>query len=70
MTRTDAFMFALKKVLEQHRTYIDGQEVRSIQLTISLNRDGDANVVVSPRTEDTIVGCYEGHSRIEKFSFT
>ena len=63
-------MFALKKVLEQHRTYIDGQEVRSIQLTISLSKDGNANVVVSPRTEDTIMGCYDGHSRIEKFSFT
>lgn len=70
MTRTDAFLFAIKKVLTAHRTYIDGAEVRSIQLTVSLNSEGKANVTISPRTEDVVMDCYDGHARSERYVFT
>jgi hypothetical protein len=69
MTRTDAFLFAIKKTLERQREYIDRHEVKSIQLVISLNRNGEASVTLSPRTEDTVVGCYEGHARVTRHEF-
>lgn len=70
MTRTDAFLFAVKKVMDQQRTFIDGCDVKSIQVTVSLNRDGQANVNISHRTEDTITGCYDGVKRHDRFSFS
>ena len=70
MTRTDAFLFAIKKVVEQRRAFIDACDVRSIQLTVSLNRDGQANVNISHRTEDTVVGCYQGNGRYDSYNFS
>lgn len=70
MTRTDAFIFAAKKVIERQRGYLDGANVRSIQLHISLDENGKANVTVTPRTEETVVGCYDGNARIERHQFS
>ena len=70
MTRTDAFLFAMKKVIEGKRTYIDHFDVRNIQLNITISKDGVANAVISQRSEETVVGCLEGISRIDKYSFT
>lgn len=70
LTRTDAFLFALKKVIEQHRAYIDSSEVRSLQLTIALNREGQANVTVSPKAEHTVIDCYDGPKRHDRFIFS
>lgn len=70
MTRTDAFLFAVKKVVEQQRTFIDSCDVRSLQITVSLNREGVANVNLTHRTEDTVVGCYEGNGRLKKYLFS
>lgn len=70
MTRTDAFLFAIRKTMERQRSYIDQHEVRSIQLIISLNQKGEASVTLSPRTEDTVVGCYEGNARVSRYEFS
>lgn len=70
MTRTDAFLFAVKKVVEQQRVFIDSCDVRSLQITVSLNREGVANVNLTHRTEDTVVGCYEGNGRLTKYVFS
>lgn len=70
MTRTDAFLFAVKKVLDQQRNFIDSCDVKSIQVTVSLNRDGQANVKISHITEDTVMGCYEGTKRHDRFLFS
>ncbi len=70
MTRTDAFAFAIKKVMESKRNFIDTCDVRSIQITVSLNKDGQANVNMTHRTEDTVIGCYEGVRRMDKYSFS
>ena len=69
MTRCDAFLFAIKKVMEQQRPFIDSCEVKSIQVTVSINKEGVANVNVSHRTEDTVVGCHQGNSRFDKYAF-
>ena len=70
MTRADAFLFAIKKVLDSKRNFIDACDVRSIQLTISLNREGQANVHMTHRTEDTVVGCFDGIKRLDRYNFT
>lgn len=70
MTRTDAFLFAVKKVMEQQRTFIDACDVKSIQMTVALDREGKASVNISHRTEDTIMGCYDGIKRHDRFSFS
>lgn len=70
MTRTDAFLFAVKKVLDGQRGLIDSCEVRSIQITVALNRDGQANVHITHRTEDTVVGCFDGAKRLERYDFS
>lgn len=70
MTRTDAFLFAVKKVVEQQRHFIDSCDVKSLQITVSLNRDGQANVNITHRTEETVVGCYQGNGRWDKHIFT
>ncbi len=70
MTRTDAFLFAVKKVIESRRAYIDQFGVQNIQLTIALNKAGDASVMISERAEDVVVGCFEGNGRVSKYSFT
>jgi len=69
MTRTDAFLFAIKKALEEHRGYIDRCEVKSLQLTVVLSSEGKAKVDLSQRTESTVVGCFEGNGRMEKYAF-
>lgn len=70
MTRSDAFLFAIKKMMEQHRAYIDSHDVRSMQLTISINKAGDAHVVISPRSEDTVMGCFDGAKRLDRYDFS
>lgn len=70
MTRTDAFLFAIKKVIEGKRSYIDSFDVRNIQLNITISKDGVANAVISQRSEETVVGCLEGTARIDRYSFT
>jgi hypothetical protein len=70
MTRTDAFLFATRKVLEGKRQYIDHCEVRSIQLTITLNKEGVASAVLSQRSEETVVGCLDGISRVDRYNFS
>lgn len=69
LSRTDAFCFAVKKALEKQRAIIDECEIRSVQITIALNRNGQANVTVSHRTEDVIMGCYDGYSRNDGYIF-
>lgn len=69
MTRTDAFLFAIKKALEEHRGYIDRSEIKSLQVTVILNSEGRARVDLSPRTETTVIGCFEGNGRTEKYAF-
>lgn len=69
MTRTDAFQFAARKVIERQRPYIDMMNVKSIDIHITINEAGKANVIVTPRHEETIIGCHEGVQRIEKYSF-
>ena len=70
MTRTDAFLFAVKKVVEQQRSFIDGADVKSLQITVSLNRDGQANVNMTHRTEETVIGCFDGIKRMDRYNFT
>lgn len=70
MTRTDAFTFAIKKVMEGKRNFIDTCDVKSIQITVSLNKDGQANVNMTHRTEDTVIGCYDGVRRLDKYAFS
>lgn len=70
MTRTDAFLFAISKVMEQQRQFIDACDVKSIQVIVSMGREGQANVNISHRTEDTVVGCYEGTKRHDRFKFS
>lgn len=70
MTRTDAFIFAARKVIERQRGYIDGSNVRSIQLHIALDEHGKANVTVTPRTEETVIGCFDGNAKVERYSFS
>lgn len=70
MTRADAFLFAIKKVMEGKRAFIDSCDVRSIQLTVSINKDGQANVNMTHRTEDTVIGCFDGVKRLERYNFT
>ncbi len=69
MTRTDAFLYAVKKVVERQRAYIDSVDVRSIQIHITLDHNGKANVVMTPRTEETVIGCYEGNTRVDRYQF-
>lgn len=70
MTRTDAFVKAAKIVIESRKGYIDSFDVRSIQLTITLDKEGRASVVINQRSEDVVMGCLEGPSRISRFDFT
>lgn len=70
MTRTDAFLFAIKKIVDQQRAFIDGYDVRSMQITVSLNRDGQANVNITHRTEETVLGCFDGNKRMDRYNFT
>lgn len=70
MTRTDAFLFAIKKIVDQQRAFIDGYDVRSMQITVSLNRDGQANVNITHRTEETVIGCFDGNKRMDRYNFT
>lgn len=70
MTRADAFLFAIKKVLEGKRAFIDSCDVKSIQLTVSINSEGKASVNMTHRTEDTVIGCFDGVQRIERYNFT
>lgn len=70
MTRTDAFLFAVKKIVETRRPYIDKFDVRTIQLTVSLSKDGNASVVINEKSEDIVIGCFDGNSRVSKYSFT
>ncbi len=69
MTKTDAFLFAIQKMLDQQRQFIDACDVKSIQLTVALNRDGQANVVMNQRTEDVVLGCFQGNSRNDRYAF-
>lgn len=69
MTKTDAFLFAIRKMLDQQRQFIDTCDVKSIQLTVALNRDGQANVVMNQRTEDVVLGCFQGNSRNDRYAF-
>lgn len=69
MTRADAFLFAIKKVIDEQRALIDGHDVRSIQVTVSLGNEGKANVHISHRTEHTVVGCYDGIRRHDRYEF-
>lgn len=70
MTRSDAFLFAIRKVIEQQRNFIDACDVKSIQVIVALNSEGKANVNISHRTEDTVVGCYNGNGRYDKYLFS
>lgn len=70
MTRTDAFAFAIKKVLEGKRAFIDAADVKSLQITVSLNKDGQANINMTHRTEDTVIGCFEGVRRLTRYDFS
>jgi hypothetical protein len=70
MTRTDAFLFAMKKVIEGKRTYIDSFDVRNIQINITISKDGIANAVVSQRSEETVVGCLDGVRKVDRYSFS
>lgn len=70
MTRTDAFSFAIKKVLEAKREFIDGAAVKSLQITVSLNKDGQANINMTHRTEDTVIGCFDGVRRLTRYDFS
>lgn len=67
MTRTDAFLFAVKKIIEQQRAFIDSCDVKSIQVTVAINGEGKANVNISHRTESTVVGCYDGNGRVDRY---
>lgn len=70
MTRTDAFLFAIRKVLDGKRSMIDACEVRSIQITVALSKDGQANVNMTHRTEETVIGCFDGVKRLERYDFS
>lgn len=69
-TRTDAFLFAMEKVIESKRSYIDHFDVRNIQINITISKEGVANAVISQRSEETVVGCLDGVSRLDRYSFT
>lgn len=69
MTRTDAFLFAIKKAVEAQRGYIDGCEVKSLQVTVVLSSEGKAKVDLTPRTESLVSGCFDGNGRMEKYAF-
>ena len=69
MTKTDALIFACKKVLSDRRAYLDTHDVKSIQLTVTLNSKGDAHVLMNERSEATVIDCFEGHARVGKYEF-
>jgi len=70
MTRTDAFLFAVKKVLEKRRAYVDSGDVKSLQLTFSMHANGSINVVVDMRAEDVVRDCYDGYGRMDRYDFS
>lgn len=69
MTRTDSFIFAIKKMLEEQREYIDSFEVKNLQINVTFNREGTASGFVMPKVEQTVVGCFEGYARRNGYVF-
>lgn len=59
LSRTDAMIYACKKVLSDHRQFLDTHNVRDVQLTITMNAKGVAHVTTSHRTETIVVDCFE-----------
>lgn len=68
-SRTDAMIYACKKVLSDHRQFLDTHNVRDVQLTITMNAQGEAHVTTSHRTETMVIGCFEGQARLERYQF-
>lgn len=69
MTRTDAFLYAIKKHLEKNRAALDLSDFNKIELAISLNREGNAHVVMLAQVDGMVMGCLDGNSRVDRFSF-
>jgi hypothetical protein len=69
MTRTDAFLFAIKRAMEKRRAHMDVTNVQSLQIGITLSRDGQANVTIQTKEEYTVVDCFEGTARVDRFMF-
>jgi len=55
ISRTDAIQLACKQVLNDKRAFIDEHEVKSVQLTISISKNGTAHVLMDSRTESLVV---------------
>lgn len=70
MSKADAFIFATNKVLERQRRCIDDLNISSIQINISMSRDGRADATIAIKVEESVQGCFNGYSRVDKFVFS
>jgi hypothetical protein len=52
-------IFACRKVLNDHRQFLDTHNVRDVQLTITMSAKGEAHVTTSHRTETMVMDCFE-----------
>lgn len=69
MTRTDALLFAINRAVECERKYIDGRDIRSVQIGVTLDKSGQAHVTIQGKTEHTVIDCYDGSKRLDRFLF-
>lgn len=69
LSRTEAFLFAIKKSLEARKD-IDGTDVNHMQIIVSMNREGHANVSISCRTETVVSHCLQGYARHDRYDFS